>query len=147
MAVANIREIRVDQEYTLVSKGITRSTYTPQTWIDTRQKGNASFFKISRIGTKYLYGNYIYFEENQKVIRDWESKIDPADYIIHKGIRHDLKQAHLAFINKLDSHTKLRENKRREIEREAQDLINSKIELWDKQNPRPRQAHVGDVEK
>jgi len=128
----------IGEELTLVSKGIQRSEYSPNTWIDTRQKGRVSFFKVEKIGTKYLYGRYIRFEEGKKELCYYQSRIDPNDYTIVRGIQHNLKQAHFDFVKKLDEYKQARENHRRDDEREAQKAINEQLELWDSQNPRPQ---------
>jgi len=128
----------IGEEITLVSKGIQRSEYSEKTWIDTRQKGRTSFFKVEKVGTKYLYGKYIRFEESKKELCYYQSRINPDDYTIIRGIHHDLKQAHFDFIKKLDEHKETRENHRRDIERQAQAFINTQMDLWDSRNPRPQ---------
>lgn len=133
-----IRGYHIGEEITLVSKGIQRSEYSKNTWIDERQKGRTSFFHIERIGTVYLYGKYIRFEEGKKELCYYESKINPADYKIFYGIRQDLKKTHIDFIINLNEYEKARQDRRREIERKAQRLINKLLEIWETKNPRPK---------
>ena len=127
----------IGEEVTLVSKGIQRSEYSENTWVDERQKGRTSYFKIERIGTVYLYGKYIRFEEGKKELCYYESKINPADYKIFYGIRQDLKQTHTDFINNLNNHQKARQDRRRELERKAHRLIDRLMKVWDNRHPRP----------
>ena len=128
----------VGAEVTLVSKGIQRSEYSENIWIDERQKGRTSFFHIERIGTVYLYGKYVRFEEGKKELCYYESKINPADYKIFYGIRQDLKQKHTDFIDSLNRYEKARQDRRRELERKAHHLTNKLMKIWETENPRPK---------
>jgi len=134
-----LRGYHIGEEITIVSKGIQRSSYTPNnTWIDERQKGRTSYFKIEKIGTTYLYGKYIRFEEDRKEICYYQSRINPKDYNIFSGIRRDLHKKHTDFINNLNEYEKNRENRRRDLERKAHRLTDVFLKIWEKQNPRPK---------
>jgi hypothetical protein len=133
-----LKHYQLGEEITLVSKGIQRSEYTKHTWIEERQKGRTSFFKIERIGRVYLYGRYIRFEDNSKELCYYESKVNPTDYHIYRDIHLHLKQAHTNFINRLNTYQKDRDNQRRDLERQANDQVNKQLEIWETQHPRPK---------
>lgn len=134
-----LKGFQVGEELTLIDKGIQRSEFSKKTWIDERQKGRASFFKLERIGQKYLHGRYIIFEDGSKTLCSWETKLDPEEYNILRGIHQDLKNAHFEFLQRLDEYEKARQERRRELERKAHRVIDKLMEIWETQNPRPTQ--------
>lgn len=137
--MAKLKGFQIGEELTLINKGIQRSEFSEQTWIDERQRGRASFFKVEKIGAKYLYGRYINFEEEGRKLCYWQAKINPEEYAIYRGIRHDLRKAHFEFIRALDEYEKNRQNRRRELERKAHRTTDALMKIWEAQNPRPKQ--------
>ena len=137
-----LKGFQVGEELTLINKGIQRSEFSEQTWIDERQKGRASFLKLEKVGQKYLYGRYIYVEEEGRKLCNWQAKINPEDYNIFRGIRPDLKKAHFEFMQRLGEYEKARKARRYELERKAHRLTDRLMEIWEAENPRPKQkAH------
>lgn len=134
----NDKRLSCRLEVTLVSKGIQRSEYTSSVWIDERQKGRTSYFKVEKVGVKYVYGRYMYYEDNARKLCQWQAKIDPKDYQIYLGIHHDLKKAHADFLNKLEGYEKARKDRLRELERKAQNLVNARMKVWESEHPRPK---------
>ena len=135
-----LKGFHVGEELTLIDKGIQRSEFSPQTWIDERQQGRASFLKLEKVGQKYLYGRYIRFEDGSKELCCWQAKINPEDYTIYRGIRHDLKKANFEFMQRLGEYEKARKDRRRELERKAHRLTDRLMEIWEAENPRPKQG-------
>lgn len=137
----NIKDIKVGQDITLVSKGI-RHTYGAQTYIDELQAGNASFLRVTKVGKKYVYGVHFYFEEGQRKDFYYTSDCNLDEYVVFPGVRQDLIDQHRQFLRDHDEFEKLRENKRYELERELHDQLNAKMDAWDKTNLRPKNSWV-----
>ena len=137
-----LKGFQVGEELTLIDKGIQRSEFSKQTWIDERQKGRASFLKLEKVGQKYLYGRYINFKEEGRELCYWQAKINPEDYTVYRGIRQDLKKAHFEFCARLDEHEKARKARRYELERKAHRLTDALMKIWEKENPRPKQKET-----
>ena len=134
-----LKGFQVGEELTLINKGIQRSEFSKQTWIDERQRGRAAFFKLEKVGAKYLYGRYINFKEEGRELCYWQAKVDPEDYTIYRGIRRDLKKAHFDFIERLKAYEEARKDRRRELERKARRTTDVLMKVWEAQNPRPKQ--------
>lgn len=134
----NKKEIKIGQDITLVSKGITHNSYDSTTYITEDQVGNTHFFQVTKIGTTYIYGKYIRFElDGKREIYYWESKVNPEEYLIFNGIHEDLRKAYNDRKTLRDEYEKTRENTRRDIERKYDQLARQEYEQWTKDNPRP----------
>ena len=131
------QEMKVGQDITLVSKGIRHSDYGKD-WVDQTQKGRTSFFKIAKIGFKYLHGTYIYWDGGERHDRDWPSKVIMEDYIIYSGIRHDLKDRYDKYYKAIQQWEEVQEKTRRQCEWQMRDYVNKQMDKWRKENPYPQ---------
>lgn len=137
----NAKLFRVGQEVTLVSKGIRHSPYVSD-WVDEEVKGETSFFKITKIGKKYLYGKYYHYnEETGEKVREecnWEASVNMEEYWILIGEHEEYKIKYQQFRKALDDWRKTQQEKQRDFDRELSKQLRAKMDEWDKQNPIPK---------
>jgi len=129
--------IQIGSEITLVSKG-KRQGYN-STWVDDLLVGDTSFLKVTKIGSKYLYGVYFHYEDDGK--REdccWEAKVLMDDYIILEGVHPDIKQKYKEYRASVNKHEEARNQQHRDLEWKYHDALNKEMDEWDKQNPRPQ---------
>ena len=140
-----MKNIHVGQDITLVSKGI-RHGYG-SSYVDSLLVGETSFMRVIRVGTKYVYGHYVYFEDGQRKEHDHESKFDVDDHIILDGIRQEYHTAYLRYRQACNDYEKAQQEARRDFEREAYDLVRAKSDEWEKANPRPKPIDLTEITK
>jgi hypothetical protein len=99
-------KIFIGEEVTAVSKGIHHGYGSD--WVDSSLAGQVHYLKVTRIGIKFLYGNFIYFDPatGNREDRDWETDTNSEEYVIHEGIRKDLEKQHRDFTKAQEEHEK-----------------------------------------
>src|SRR4030042_589435 len=91
-----LKDLKIGQNITLVRNGLTHSSYSPQnTYVSDDMIGETHFFKVTRIGTLYLYGQYVRFEEGEKKLTTFVDKVDPSEYVFFDGLREDLRKVYV----------------------------------------------------
>lgn len=128
---------KAGQLITLVSKGIHHSEYS-KPWVETDQIGNSHFYRITRVGTKYIYGHYIRFEsDGSQQETEWESDSLMEDYEIFAGIRKDIDEAYRLRNVAVQKHEDERRKAFYNIEQRYRQLQRDDEDLYDKHHPRP----------
>lgn len=127
--------VKVDQDITLVSKGIVNGYGSP--YIDMLQVGSTSFMRVTKIGTKYLYGIHFWMEDGVRKDAYYESRVDVLKYQVFEGVHVEFREAYDKFRRDTDEYEKRREDVRRGFEWEFRQELNRKMDAWNKDNPRP----------
>lgn len=133
-----MKKYKVGEKLTLITRGIRRSDYSNQTWIDQRLKGRASFFEVSRVGRKYLYGFYFYNDIEGLTKSVNEAKINTEDVVIHKGFDTSAILNYKEYLQSLDNYEKTRKQGMYDIDAEIYTIKRALIEKWEANNPRPK---------
>jgi len=123
---------------TLVSKGVRHLTASDHTYIDETQIGNTSFLKITRVGRDYIYGKYLYLDQDGQKECCWEAKVTPEEYIILEGIRRDLEANYKQYQQELRRYEEARKQARSDFEKIAYEMVTKQMQFWDEENPRPK---------
>ena len=142
--IISIKDIKVGDKLTLVNRGICRSEFTENTWIDIYTKGRASFFEVEKVGRKYLYGYYMWIRnEEEGLIRQyWVAKINIEDVVIYEGFNEELKAVHREHQKALREHEELRKKAMYQIDREVSKIKSVTVDEWDKANPRIKPLEI-----
>ena len=130
------KKLKIGQDVTLVSKEIRHSDYGKD-YIESDQIGRTSFLHITKIGKKYLYGQYFYFEQDKRTQHDWEHDIIIADYLILNGIRTDLEKTYKDNRAIREDYNKIRTEAHRELERKYEELCRQDFDKWNQTFPTP----------
>jgi hypothetical protein len=132
-----LRQFRVGEDVTLVSEGYVNGSGRP--YIDPVLVGRTSYMHITRIGQKYLYGNFLYPDNDGKLVPNtWEAKADVTHTLIHHGVRTELREAYSKYRDELAVYEVTVQCTRREMEQELQDELNRKLAQWQADHPRPK---------
>ncbi|MBA7540832.1 hypothetical protein ES705_33135 [subsurface metagenome] len=140
----NIKELKVGMRITLISRGIQRSEHHPDTWIDQQIKGTASFFEITRVGTKYIYGFGFYYEPETKKHEKahFEDKRLTSDFVIVLGFDVDAKIRHNVYMKAIRAHEEKEHKAEYEIDHKMRE-VKAKLQAdWRKENPSPKPLTV-----
>lgn len=130
-----LKNLKIGQEITIISKGIRHGNTD---YIMQDEIGKASFMQITKIGNKYIYGKWIYFNPtNGKKEYNWEDKINTDDYLIFPTIRHDLKQKYQQYKDANEQYKTDYKNAVYDIESELYNIKRQKIDQWQNQHQRP----------
>ena len=142
----NRENIKIGQDMTLVSKGITHSEYGGD-WIDTDQVGATSFLRVTRVGKKYLYGIHYWNEDGQRKEAYYESKHDLNDYLVLAGLREDLEKQYREYRRARDEYEKQKERARYEIQRKYSELERAEFDSWEKAHPRLASINLAEIQE
>jgi len=134
--IKSLKELKPNQIITLVNKGIRKSDYSARVWIDSFMLGRISFIRITKVGTKYIYGKWLYPSHDIKEAY-YVTREDFNQYVIYDGIRQDLKDKYIQFENQRRIYEEKRKKAIYNIDHEVYKIKNAKIESWDNDNPRP----------
>jgi hypothetical protein len=142
--ITSLKNIKVGDKLTLVNRGICRSEYSSQTWIDIYTKGRASFFEVSKVGRKYLYGFYMWVEHEEEGLKRqyWEEKINVEDVVIHEGFNEELQGIYREYTKALREYEELRKRARSQIKRDVMKIESDRLNKWDEANPRPKTLNI-----
>lgn len=124
---------------TYISKGIVHSPYGSPDYISERDIGRTHFFLITKVGTKFIYGHYLnYNEDGTEHKTEWEDKEPYEDFIWIEGIQHHIKQRKVKYNNELEAWEKAKHKADYDIDSEMYKLKREKQEAWLQANPIPK---------
>lgn len=105
-------------------------------------KGRVTFLKVTKLGTKYVYGLTLYYEETELKEASYESHF-PLDKVeVLEGIREDLRQVYNDFKESESKWGKAEGEAYREAESKAWNLKSELMDAWRKEHPRPTLVQV-----
>lgn len=127
--------VKVGQDVTLVSKGVVNGYGSP--YVDSLLVGQTSFMRVTKIGTKYLYGVHFWMEDGVRKDAYYEGKVDIEKYQVFEGEHMEFKMAYDKFRLDVDDYEKRYAEVQRQLEWEMRQELNKKFDAWKQANPRP----------
>jgi len=104
--------------------------------------GRVIIFEVEKIGTKYIHGVIVHKGDQGQTERNyWTAKFAKSEHRFFDGARWDLKAMYEEYVTKKRDYDEKRQDYSRDTEREEHhkmyEVINAKMEQWDRENPEP----------
>lgn len=103
--------------------------------------------KVTKIGSKYVYGVSFCFEDGKRKDFYYEGKHDLDEYLVFDGVRQDLSDKYHKFRQDTDDFEKLRDETRRQFDWQLSQELNAKMDEWTKVHPRPKPVNLAEIQE
>ena len=104
------------------------------------------FLRVSKVGTKYVYGTVLFLEFDKLKPAYYETRFDMNKYHILKGLHPDMRKRYLTYQQQLSDWKKQQNQVRREFQYQASCWVSDRMDKWRAENlmPKPLRFDVGE---